>query len=129
MSITTEQPQDTAGSPARDARRTRFRGVLNLALAALVLVVGGLLVLRGPGQMAHHSPPTTPRSSSMEKLTGVRFSRVVVVGDGGLVTAFYVVVDPEKATQFQADRDHPPRLASESRDGGTPAHRSCGPVT
>ena len=55
----------------------------------------------------------------MEKLTGVRFSRVAVVGDGGLVTVFYIVVDPEKATRFQADRNHPPHLTSEDRRGGT----------
>ena len=60
-----------------------------------------------------------PRSADFENLTGVRISRVAVVGDGGLVTVFYVVLDPEKATRFQADRDHPPRLSSEARDGGT----------
>jgi hypothetical protein len=120
MSTTTEDQSRTAGFSSEEApRRARYRRILNIALATAVLLFGGLVVVRGPAQVAHHTPPAVPRSSAMEKLTGVRFSRVVVVGDGGLVTAFYVVIDPEKATQFQADRDHPPHLAAEKRDGGT----------
>ena len=46
----------------------------------------------------------------MEAATGVRFSRVAVVGDGGLVMVEYVVLDVEKAVAFQADRAHVPTL-------------------
>ena len=119
MSITTERAQGASGAEAaRRDRRARGRGLLNLGLAVLVILVGSLLVVRGLDPVAHHAP-TRPRSTAMEKLTGVRFSRVVVVGDGGLVTVFYIVVDPEKATRFQSDRAHPPHLASEDRRGGT----------
>ena len=52
----------------------------------------------------------------MEQQLGVRFSRVAVVGDGGLITVTYVVLDSEKASRFQSDAAHPPVLVSESRD-------------
>ena len=51
----------------------------------------------------------------MENQYGIRFSRVAVVGDGGLVTVTYVVLDSEKASRFQSDTAHPPALSSESR--------------
>ena len=65
----------------------------------------------GPGQ------PPVPQSAAMEDALGVRFSRVAVVGDGGLLTVSYVVLDAEKATRFQSDTTHPPVLRSEARDG------------
>jgi hypothetical protein len=55
----------------------------------------------------------------MEDALGVRFSRVAVVGDGGLLTVSYVVLDAEKATRFQSDSTHPPVLRSEAREGST----------
>jgi hypothetical protein len=60
-----------------------------------------------------------PHSAAMEQATGVQFSRVAIVGDGGLVLVEYVVEDVEKATAFQADRAHVPSITSESRAGGT----------
>lgn len=60
-----------------------------------------------------------PHSAGMEKATGVQFSRVAIVGDGGLVLVEYVVEDVEKATAFQADRANVPSITSESRPGGT----------
>jgi hypothetical protein len=98
----------------------RSRILLNLVLATLAVVALGAATLlpgvRSSAVPAHERVPTSVR---MEAATGVRFSRVAVVGDNGLVTLFYVVVDPEKATVFQGDRDHPPILHSESRSGGT----------
>lgn len=97
------------------------RFVLNTVLLAVVAVLAAMcavLALRlGPDARADAGP--MPRSAALEALTGVRVSRVVVVGDGGLVTVFYVVLDPEKASRFQADREHSPRLSSEKREGGT----------
>jgi hypothetical protein len=60
-----------------------------------------------------------PHSADMEKATGVQFSRVAVVGDGGLVLVEYVVEDVEKATAFQADRPHVPSITSQVGRGGT----------
>lgn len=96
----------------------RPRLLLNGGLAIVMLLALGFLVLR-PHAPAASPAATVPQSAQLEARTGVRFSRVAVVGDGGLVTLFYVVLDTEKATSFQADREHAPRLTSEDRDGGT----------
>lgn len=64
-------------------------------------------------------PVTFPQNAAMEAQLGVRFSRVAVVGDGGLITVNYVVLDSEKASRFQSDTAHPPVLVSEARDGKT----------
>jgi hypothetical protein len=83
-------------------------------MAVLVALVVGHLVPSGarPGS-------TFPQSAAMEDKLGVRFSRVAVVGDGGLITLSYVVLDGAKATEFQSDVTHPPVLRSEARDAST----------
>jgi hypothetical protein len=86
-------------------------------VAALVIAVTAL-VARGVWAAAQ-APPSFPQSSAMEAELGVRFSRVAVVADGGLVTLSYVVLDAEKAKRFQSDTAHPPVLRSEARDGQT----------
>jgi hypothetical protein len=96
----------------------RTRLAVNAVLAVLVAALVVFLVV-APHLGKAHADERVPHSTAMEARTGVRFSRVVVVGDKGLLTVFYVVLDPEKATAFQADRDHPPALRSESRNGGT----------
>lgn len=104
----------------RAAALERGRVLLNLALVAVLVALAVVLVTRlAPQGGATHASSSVPRSAKLEAVTGVRISRVAVVGDGGLVTVFYVVLDPEKATRFQADRDHPPKLASEARDEST----------
>ena len=88
----------------------------------LIGVVVTLLLYIG-GSLRHVDPvtPSTPfpHSAEMERATGVQFSRVAVVGDGGLVMVEYVVQDVEKATAFQADRAHVPTLTSEARSAST----------
>jgi hypothetical protein len=97
------------------------KGVNRLVVLAAVLavaLVAGILVgirLWSPADAAG----TFPQSTAIEQQYGVRFSRVAVVGDGGLITLTYVVLDSEKATRFQSDVGHPPELRSEARDGGT----------
>lgn len=87
--------------------------VLAVMAVLVALIVGNVVQSR--------SQPSSlePQSAAMENALGVRFSRVAVVGDGGLITVSYVVLDPEKATRFQSDRAHAPVLRSEARDGGT----------
>jgi hypothetical protein len=85
-----------------------------LATALVVGVLVGLKLWSSPGD-----PGTFPQSAAMEQQYGVRFSRIAVVGDGGLITLTYVVLDSEKAGRFQADVQHPPELRSEERAGGT----------
>lgn len=98
-----------------------FRRLSRRALAVILVgvalllagVVGAAYVLADPG------PRSTafPHNAAMETQLGVRFSRVAIVGDGGLVTLTYVVLDSEKASRFQDDVAHPPVLLSESRKG------------
>lgn len=106
--------------PTSHPSTARARLVLNLLLALTVAAVAVVAVL-APHRSAAPTPAsaTVPHGAAMETATGVRFSRVAVVGDGGLVTVFYVVLDPERATAFQSDREHPPSLRSEARTGGT----------
>ncbi|MFF1819678.1 hypothetical protein ACFVWG_20425 [Kribbella sp. NPDC058245] len=102
-------------------RAGRGKGVNRLVVLAAVLAVAlaaGILVgIRLWSQT--DAAGTFPESAAIEQQYGVRFSRVAVVGDGGLITLTYVVLDSEKATRFQSDVGHPPELRSEARDGGT----------
>ncbi|MCU1657894.1 MAG: hypothetical protein JWO57_2550 [Pseudonocardiales bacterium] len=86
-----------------------------------VILVGAAVVLAGVAGTAYAlvksdaQSTTFPQNAQIEQQLGVRFSRVAVVGDGGLVTVTYVVLDSEKASRFQSDVAHPPSLYSESR--------------
>lgn len=100
--------------PAAPSRRTVLRVAgLVVLLVVVTLVARGLLAARGD------TARVVPQSSAMEATFGVRFSRVAVVGDGGLVTVSYVVLDTAKATTFQSDTAHPPVLRSEARGAST----------
>ena len=107
------------GSLRRTGRRGGFWLGLDLALVALLVVLGATYAVRAGADTVYVAQSSVPRSQALEELTGVRFSRVAVVGDGGLLTVSYVVLDPERATAFQADRDHPPLLTSEAREAST----------
>ncbi|MDX6280688.1 MAG: hypothetical protein QOH03_1759 [Kribbellaceae bacterium] len=108
---------DTINREVLPAPRRRVnRLVILIAVLAVALVAGGLAAVKLWGSTG---PAAFPQSSSIEEQYGVRFSRVAVVGDGGLITLTYVVLDSEKATRFQSDVQHPPELRSEARDGGT----------
>ena len=87
--------------------------VVAVIVLLMVLIVGNIVQSRAQATRA------TPQSAAIESALGVRFSRVAVVADGGLVTVSYVVLDQEKASRFQSDREHPPVLRSESRDAST----------
>ena len=89
-----------------------------LAVLVVLLALGAYIAVQAdrPGAVPAGS---FPHSSEMERATGVQFSRVAIVGDGGLVLVEYVVEDVEKAVAFQKDRAHVPSVTSESRPGGT----------
>ena len=96
------------GTPRTYRRPVRW--VVITVLAALVaLIIGNVAQSRAEANRA------VPQNAAMEKALGVRFSRVSVVADGGLITVSYVVIDPEKASRFQLDGAHPPVLHSEAR--------------
>lgn len=95
------------------------RSWMRIALATVAVVLaccafGGYALARS----APHGK-TVPQSAAIENQYGIRFSRVAVVGDGGLITVTYVVLDSEKASRFQSDTVHPPALHSESRNQET----------
>jgi hypothetical protein len=100
----------------RPPRRRINRLVILIAVLAVALIVGGLVTIK---LVSSSEAGSFPQSPAIEDQYGVRFSRVAVVGDGGLITLTYVVLDSEKATRFQSDVQHPPELRSEARDGGT----------
>jgi hypothetical protein len=97
-------------------------------LVALVLVTavlsGGAVAIRAALAPHPDNPDrSVPVNAAMQDRFGIRFSRAAVVADGGLITLSYVVLDGEKATRFQSDQAHPPKLSSESR------HRSTSKVS
>jgi hypothetical protein len=93
-------------------RRGQVIGVV-LVLSLLALL-GYNLTSTGASSVGSHK---MPQNAAMEDQLGIRFSQVAVVGDGGLVTLTYVVLDSEKASKFQNDVAHPPILKSEVRKG------------
>lgn len=95
------------------ARRTSRRQLRWAVIAVLVLLVA--VIVSNLAQSRAQASRAVPQSAAMEKALGVRFSRVAVVADGGLVTVSYVVLDPEKASRFQLDGANPPVLHSEAR--------------
>jgi len=94
-------------------RRMTRKSLRWVVLAVLALLVA--LVATNIAQSRAQASRSVPQSAAMEKALGVRFSRVAVVADGGLITVSYVVLDPEKASRFQLDGAHPPVLHSEAR--------------
>lgn len=114
-----------SGPPAATARPSRPTGrdararTALAVLAVLLVAVVGLLGARALRAGADDPARPVPQSAEMETALGVRISRVAVVGDGGLVTMSYVVLDVDKASRFQADTKHPPVLRSEARDEST----------
>ena len=101
---------DHTVAPIEHQSRPLVRWIVLAVMALLVvLIVGNVVQSRAEASRA------VPQSAAMEKALGVRFSRVAVVADGGLITVSYVVLDPEKASRFQLDGAHPPVLHSEAR--------------
>jgi hypothetical protein len=92
----------SSSTPARPGLRTT-------ALLAVPLALVGVV-----GTATRHARAsngyTLPQSSGLEQATGVRIKALKVVGDHGIVQLDYDVIDPEKATRFQSDTQHPPRI-------------------
>lgn len=118
---TTTSSGPSAGTDHPSSRTARDgRGRTAVAVVAVLLVaVLGLLGARALRAGDDDPGRPVPQSAEMESALGVRISRVAVVGDGGLITMSYVVLDVDKASRFQADTKHPPVLRSEARDGST----------
>ena len=106
-------PAPSVGSAAGAKRRWWQVAIAVVVIALVALVVRNVAFAGEPAKVNH----TMPQNAAMEDRLGIRFSRVAVVADGGLVNLSYVVLDSEKAARFQADKAHPPVLRSEERPG------------
>jgi hypothetical protein len=96
-------------------QRPRWFKVLAVVLVTLLLAGSGVLARDALARSSRAAATTVPQSAALEQQLGVRFSRVAVVADGGLITLSYVVLDSDKATRFQSDVAYPPTLSSEAR--------------
>ena len=105
-------PAGAAGTPRSN------RSLLTWIAVLVVALLVALVISNVTGSRAQ-ATTVMPQSAAMESALGVRFSRVAVVGDGGLITVNYVVLDSEKASRFQSDRAHVPVLTNEGRAGST----------
>ncbi|MCW2503794.1 MAG: hypothetical protein JWO79_2078 [Actinomycetia bacterium] len=82
----------------------------------LVLAFAAALLWRFTEAASARSAYAVPQDGQIESSLGVRFTQAAVVGDGGIVELRYTVLDTERASAFQNDVKHPPRLTDE-RDG------------
>ncbi len=94
---------------ALGADRSRRSQAIALLLVAAVLA----LVVHSFASHRAVAEPRMPTNAAMELALGVRFSRVAVVADGGLVQVSYVILDSDKATRFQDDHQNLPVLKNE----------------
>ncbi len=121
MTGTTLQASERPGRLTALPRPRQFW--LQLVVVAVVTAVLALAAVGVHRALASTHPDdpnrAVPTSAAMQQRLGVRFSRVAVVSDGGLITLSYVVLDSEKAARFQASQAHPPKLSSESRNLST----------
>jgi hypothetical protein len=93
--------------------------IVGLAVITVVLAGAGLGIRAAAATHTDNPNRKVPVNAAMQDQLGIRFTRAAVVADGGLITLSYVVLDPEKATKFQAEQAHPPKLSSESRNLST----------
>lgn len=88
----------------RTMQLARSRGLV-VVLIVLALVVGAA----GLRADAAHKRKM-PTDALFESRTGVRVTRVALVGDGGLVDMRYVVLDTQKAKRWFGNTRRPPKL-------------------
>jgi len=69
-----------------------------------VLIVLGMAVLGWTQRADAGQKPKMPTSSKFESKSGIRITRISVVGDGGLVDVRFVVLDPQKAHRYLGDK-------------------------
>ncbi|MBM0240053.1 hypothetical protein JNW88_28355 [Micromonospora sp. ATA32] len=95
--------------PFRFPRRRAGQALILLLTVTLVAVS----IVRFGGYASAKTNYTIPHDGQLEATLGVRFTQAAVVADGGLVELRYVVLDTQKASAFQNDTKHPPRLRNE----------------
>ncbi|MFB9236033.1 hypothetical protein ACFFWC_10820 [Plantactinospora siamensis] len=95
--------------PVRFPRRRLGQALILL----LVLTLAAVAVVRFSGYADARQRYDIPHDGQLEASLGIRFTQAAVVGDGGLVELRYTVLDTQKASAFQNDTKHPPRLRNE----------------
>ncbi len=121
--IDTPRPSPT-DDPGPRRHRPRPRALRLLALLGLTLALAGALTYRFLPQPRAAASVVMPQSPAMEDRLGLRFTHAALVADGGLIELRYLVLDEEKASNFQSDITHPPLLISEAH-GGDPLDRTA----
>lgn len=95
--------------PATAAAR---RPTVLLAAVLVVLTVG--LVLGFRAMQGNPPPAGTPTSSAIEQQWGVRFLRMGVTADGGMVDLRYVVLDADRAIKVASAPETTPLLTEQA---------------
>jgi hypothetical protein len=101
--------------------RWTMRVVIVLLALAFALSLG--YRLSSPAQAKRHY--AVPQNSTMESKLGVRFVAAQLVGDGGIISLRYQVLDLQKAYSFANDVHHPPVLHDENRSQKTAVYRTA----
>jgi hypothetical protein len=85
---------------------TTDRGARNpwVLRGVTVLVVLAMAVFGYSQRADARQRPKMPTSAAFEGKSGIRVTRVSVVGDGGLVDVRYVVLDPQKAHRYLGEK-------------------------
>lgn len=121
----TLEPAAAPPPPRRARRRPGRRTLLLGALSGIVLVAGGLGLMRGltssdsppvtsvaPAAVAPQWHRPTVTATTLARSSGVRITRVAVTGGGGLVDLRFQVVDPAKAHALH-DPSTPPAVVDQ----------------
>jgi hypothetical protein len=95
--------------PLRFLRHRGWQALILLLMVALVAVS----IVRFGGYAEAKPHYDIPHDGQLEAALGIRFTQAAMVADGGLVELRYVVLDTQKASAFQNDTKHPPRLRNE----------------
>lgn len=94
-----------ATSTVRGTHRGRWlRGLLLVGAACGLAVAGTLVAQAGQGPQR----PAMPQNARVEAASGVRFERVTLAADTGLIDVRYTVLDSTKARKWAADTNEPP---------------------
>lgn len=95
----------------RPRRSRQRRGLALIALVAAALSAPAAIVLWLTADRGETGPAPVPRVV-FEETTGIRITRIAVVGGGGLVDVRFTVLDPDKAIAVH-DPDSPLVLVNE----------------
>jgi hypothetical protein len=129
VSTVIASPPARRGAGSQQSRRRRTRRLATWAtvvVAAVVAVVGLRLAVRGQRPVISTQAPTTasaaraaalPSNPALEAAWGMRFTRIVMLADNGLLEVRYQVTNPAKSARLHSGGDvqNLPTLVDETR--------------